>query len=59
EGEGAPYWEGNWPYSNIGVLLALALGFLVTLVARRGTVRRQEEQVPTRDARSTDRQPAR
>ena len=30
-----PYWEGNWPYSNIGVLLALALGFLVTLVARR------------------------
>ena len=59
EGEGAPYWEGNWPYSNIGVLLALALGFLVTLVARRGTVRRQEEQMPTSDARITDRQPAR
>ncbi len=52
-----PYWEGSWPYSNIGVLLAFALGFLVTYVARRSTVRRQEseegeraaaEKVPTR-----------
>ena len=25
-----PYWDGNWPYSNLGVLLALVLGFLVT-----------------------------
>ncbi len=37
-----PYWEGNWPYANLGVLLALVLGFAVTYVARRGAVRRQE-----------------
>jgi purine-cytosine permease-like protein len=37
-----PYWEGTWPYANLGVLLALVLSFLVTLVARRATVRRQE-----------------
>ncbi|GAB3036661.1 allantoin permease [Nocardioides flavus (ex Wang et al. 2016)] len=37
-----PYWEGSWPYANLGVLLALVLGFAVTYVARRGTVRRQE-----------------
>jgi purine-cytosine permease-like protein len=37
-----PYWDGNWPYANLGVLLALALGFAATLVLRRGTVRRQE-----------------
>ena len=40
--EGGPYWDGAWPYSNIGVLLALTLGFGVTFVARRATVRRQE-----------------
>ena len=38
----APYWEGNWPYANLGVLLALVLSFVATLVLRRGTVRRQE-----------------
>ncbi|NPC43291.1 cytosine permease [Nocardioides sp. zg-1230] len=37
-----PYWEGNWPYANLGVLLALVLGFGVTYVARRAKVRRQE-----------------
>ncbi len=36
------YWEGNWPYANLGVLLALVLGFAVTYAARRRTVRRQE-----------------
>ena len=36
------YWDGNWPYANLGVLLALVLGFAVTYAARRGTVRRQE-----------------
>ena len=36
------YWEGNWPYANLGVLLALVLGFAVTYVARHGKVRRQE-----------------
>ena len=42
EGDGAPYWEGTFAYANLGVLLALALSFLVTYAARRGTVARQE-----------------
>ncbi|SED81454.1 Purine-cytosine permease [Amycolatopsis tolypomycina] len=33
--------EGAWAYANLGVLLALALGFLVTLLTRR-RVREQE-----------------
>jgi nucleobase:cation symporter-1, NCS1 family len=37
-----PYWDGAWPYANLGVLLALVLSFVLTLVLRRGTVRRQE-----------------
>jgi purine-cytosine permease-like protein len=37
-----PYWDGTWPYANLGVLLALVLSFVATLVLRRGTVRRQE-----------------
>jgi NCS1 family nucleobase:cation symporter-1 len=37
-----PYWDGAWPYANLGVLLALVLGFLVTYVARRGRVAAQE-----------------
>ncbi len=36
------FWEGTFAYANLGVLLALVLSFLVTLVARRGTVARQE-----------------
>lgn len=35
--------EGTWAWANLGVLVALVLSFLVTLVLRRGTVRRQEE----------------
>ncbi len=35
--------EGTWAYANIGVIVALGIGFLVTFVARRGTVRRQEQ----------------
>lgn len=38
------YWDGNWAYSNIGVLLALVLGFVVTAIARRGKIRRQEQR---------------
>jgi purine-cytosine permease-like protein len=34
--------EGDWAYANLGVLLALALGFVVTLAASRGRVRAQE-----------------
>ena len=37
------YWDGPWAYANLGVLLALVLGFVATLVLRRGTVRRQEQ----------------
>ena len=58
-GEGAPFWDGNWPYSNIGVLLALVLGFVVTYVARRGRVRRQEAAAPTAAATVGEREPAR
>ena len=36
------YWEGAWPYANLGVLLALVLSFAVTYVARRAKVRDQE-----------------
>ena len=25
-----PYWDGNWPYANLGVLLALVLSFVAT-----------------------------
>ena len=43
--EGGPYWDGNWAYANLGVLLALVLSFVVTYVARRRTVALQEEHV--------------
>ena len=36
------YWEGNWPYANLGVLLALAGSFLITYLLRRPKVRDQE-----------------
>lgn len=36
------YWDGPWAYSNLGVLFALVFGFLITFIARRGTIRRQE-----------------
>ncbi len=58
-GEGAPFWDGNWPYSNIGVLLALVLGFVVTYVARRGRVRRQEAAAPSTAPAPADREPVR
>ncbi|MCT1715921.1 purine-cytosine permease family protein [Dermabacter hominis] len=34
--------EGDWAPANLGVLLALVLGFVLTFVLRRGTIRRQE-----------------
>ncbi|MGA4508175.1 purine-cytosine permease family protein [Propionibacteriaceae bacterium G1746] len=40
--DGMTTWGGNWPYANLGVLVALALGFVVTWFARRPVVRRQE-----------------
>lgn len=34
--------DGKWADANLGVLLALVLGFVLTFVLRRGTIRRQE-----------------
>jgi hypothetical protein len=34
--------DGDWAWANLGVLAALLIGFLVTWIARRGTVARQE-----------------
>lgn len=42
--------EGGWAYANLGVLLALALGFLGHLLTARGRVRAQEAPVDTRYA---------
>ncbi|KQO64706.1 purine-cytosine permease family protein [Curtobacterium sp. Leaf261] len=36
--------EGAWAYANLGVLVALVVGFVGTLVLSRGTVRRQESE---------------
>ena len=41
---------GAWAFANLGVLVALVLGFVVTLALSRGRVREQEQQpysVPT------------
>jgi purine-cytosine permease-like protein len=34
--------DGTWAFANLGVIVALVLGFLVTLVLRRALVARQE-----------------
>jgi nucleobase:cation symporter-1, NCS1 family len=36
--------EGSWAYANLGVLAALVIGFLGTLLLARRTVRAQEGQ---------------
>lgn len=41
--EDGSYWDGNWAYANLGVLLAFAIGFVATLVFQRSAVRCQEE----------------
>src|SRR4051794_6441997 len=38
--------DGAWAYANIGVLAALLIGFVVTLLASRGRVRAQEALEP-------------
>lgn len=38
--------EGEWAFANVGVLVALAIGFVVQLVAGRGAVARQEAGQP-------------
>ena len=40
--DGVEQWQGTWPGANLGVLLALVLGFVVTWVGRRRTIARQE-----------------
>ena len=42
--DGVEQWDGVWPWANLGVLLALVLSFVVTLIARRGTIARQEDR---------------
>jgi nucleobase:cation symporter-1, NCS1 family len=39
--------SGAWAYANLGVLAALALGFLGTLVLTRTRVRTQEDRAPS------------
>jgi nucleobase:cation symporter-1, NCS1 family len=34
--------QGAWAYANLGVLIALAIGFLATLLFSRSAVRAQE-----------------
>lgn len=41
---GVEAWDGIWPWANLGVLFALVASFLVTLIARRGTIARQEDR---------------
>ena len=36
--------EGSWAYANLGVLAALVIGFVGTLLLGRRTVRAQEDQ---------------
>nr|WSY57030.1 cytosine permease [Streptomyces sp. NBC_00886] len=42
--------SGAWAYANLGVLAALALGFLGTLALGRARVQRQEEQAASPEA---------
>ncbi|MGJ6980900.1 purine-cytosine permease family protein [Aestuariimicrobium soli] len=50
---GAESWDGNWPWANLGVLVSLVLGFVVTYLARRGVVRRQEAGQTDTDENAT------
>jgi len=42
--------SGAWAYANLGVLAALALGFLGTLALGRGRIHRQEQQAASPEA---------
>jgi NCS1 family nucleobase:cation symporter-1 len=44
--------DGEWAYANLGVLFALVIGYLGTLVFGRASVRRQES-LPTDNAAVT------
>jgi hypothetical protein len=36
--------QGDWAYANLGVLVALVIGFAGTALFSRGAIRRQEER---------------
>ena len=38
--------DGAWAYANLGVLVALAVGFAGTLLLERSWIRAQEDRVP-------------
>jgi len=42
--------DGAWAFANLGVLIALAIGFLGTVALSRGAVRRQEDRPLDRPA---------
>ncbi len=42
--DGVETWHGVWPWANLGVLIALALSFVVAVLARRSTIARQENR---------------
>jgi len=50
--------SGTWAAANLGVLLALALGFAATLVCHRAPVRAQEAAPPSAGAGGTEAGPA-
>jgi uncharacterized protein YneF (UPF0154 family) len=37
--------DGQWAYSNIGVILALAIGFFGHILLSRKNIKRQEREV--------------
>lgn len=41
--------DGDWAYTNLGVLVALVLGFVITYFARATTIRRQEANAPAQE----------
>ncbi|MEP7090812.1 MAG: cytosine permease [Nocardioidaceae bacterium] len=45
--------DGAWAYANLGVPVALALGFVGYLVTRTSGVRRQEAETPAREVAHT------
>ena len=40
--DGVEAWDGIWPWANLGVLFALVVSFVITLILRRGTIAAQE-----------------
>jgi NCS1 family nucleobase:cation symporter-1 len=47
--------KGAWAFANLGVIVALLVGFLGTLLLSRGAVRAQEAMAPSRATVTSDR----